>query len=103
MGMRSGGGAGRNATARAPDTFDELCGLEQRIEVGASDHAGRVERRVGRACLAGERAGMGDRRRARLLAASDLHHHDRLAELERTIGERDEALGPTEAFEEEDD
>ena len=39
----------------------------------------------------------------RLLAAADLHDHDRLAELERPIGQRQEPLRPPEPLEEQDD
>ena len=46
---------------------------------------------------------MGDRRRLRLVAPADLDGHDRLAELERPVGQREEPLGPLEALDEEDD
>ena len=64
---------------------------------------GRVERGVGHPRLAGERAGVGDRRGLRLVAPPDLDGHDRLAQLERPIGERQEPLGPLEPLDEQDD
>ena len=91
-----------DATTRPADALDELRRLEQLVEVGAADDAGGIEGGVGRARLARQRAGVGDRRGLRLLAAADLDDHDRLAELERPIGERQEPLGPPEALEEED-
>ena len=83
--------------------LDQLGGLEQLVEVAAADHAGRVERGVGHPRLAGQRSGMGDRRGLRLVAPADLDGHDRLAELERPIGQREEPLGALEALDEQDD
>ena len=90
-------------SARSAESFHELRGLEQLVEVGAPDHARGVEGRIGHARLAGQRAGMRDRRRLRLVAPADLHHHDGLAQLERPIGEGEEAFRALETLEEEDD
>ena len=46
---------------------------------------------------------MRDGRCLRLVAPADLHDHDRLAQLERPIGESEEALRALETLEEEDD
>ena len=53
--------------------------------------------------LAGERPGVGDRRGLGLVAPPDLDGHDRLAELERAVGQGEEPLGPLEALDEQDD
>ena len=87
----------------APDPCDELRRLEQLVEVVAADDAGGVERGLGDPVLAGERPGVGHGRCLGLGAATDLDGHDRLAELERPIGQREEALRPLEALDEQDD
>ncbi len=46
---------------------------------------------------------MRDGRCLRLVTPADLHHHDRLAQLERPIGEGEETLRALETLEEEDD
>ena len=46
---------------------------------------------------------MGDRRGLRLVAPPDLDGHDRLAQLERAVGQGEEPLGPLEALDEQDD
>ena len=46
---------------------------------------------------------MRDRGGLRLGAPADLDRHDRLAELERAVGQRQEALGSLEALDEQDD
>ncbi len=89
--------------AGPPDALDQLGGLEQLVEVAAADDAGRVERGIGDPGLAGERPGVGDRRGLRLVAPADLDGHDRLAQLERPIGQGEEPLGPLEALDEQDD
>ena len=81
-------------TARSADALDQLGRLEQLVEVGAADDAGCIERGVRRTRLARERAGVGDRGGPRLLAAADLDDHDRLAELERPVGQGQEPLRP---------
>ena len=81
----------------------ELRGLQQLVQVGAADHPGGVQRGVRHPGLAGERSGMGDRRGLRLVAASDLDRHDRLAELERAIGKCQKPLRPLEPLHEQDD
>ena len=82
---------------------DELGRLEQLVEVVAADDAGGIERRVGHPGLAGERPGVGDRGGLRLIAPPDLDGHDRLAELERAVGEGQEPLRPLEPLDEQDD
>ena len=86
-----------------PDALDQLGRLEQLVEVAAADDPGGVERGVGHPRLAGERAGVGDRGGLRLVAPTDLDGHDRLAQLERPIGQREEPLRPLEALDEQDD
>ena len=81
----------------------ELGRLEELVEVGAADHAGGGEGRVGHPVLAGQRAAVGDGGRLRLGRATDLHGEDRLAQLERPVGQGQEALRPLEALDEEDD
>ena len=78
--------------AGPPDALDQLGGLEQLVEVATADDPGRIERGVGDPRLAGERPGMGDRRGLRLVAPPDLDGHDRLAELERPVGQGEEPL-----------
>ncbi len=97
------GPAAPDRPAGPADALDELGGLEQLVEVGAADDAGGVERRIGDPGLAGERPGVGDGRRLRLVAAPDLDGHDRLAELEGAVGEGEEALRSLEALDEQDD
>ena len=91
------------AAAGPAGALDELGRLEQLVEVGAADDAGGVEGGIGDARFAGERARVGDRGRLRLVASTDLDGHDRLAELERAIGQGEEALRPLEPLEEQDD
>ena len=81
----------------------ELGRLEQLVEVGAADDAGRGERRVGHPVLAGDRAAVGDRRLLRLARPPDLHRQDRLAELERPVGQGEEPLRSLEPLDEQDD
>ena len=86
------GPAATDAPAGPADALDELGRLEQLVEVAAADDAGGIEGRVGDPRLAGQRAGVGDRRGLRLVAPPDLDGHDRLAELERAVGEGEEPL-----------
>ena len=85
------------------DALDQLGRLEQLVEVAAADDPGGIERRVGDARLARQRPGMGDRRGLGLVAPPDLDRHDRLAQLERPVGEGEEPLGPLEPLDEQDD
>ena len=84
------GPAAPDPPARPPDALDQLGRLEQLVEVAAADDPGRVERRVGDPRLAGQRAGVGHRGRLRLVAPADLDRHDRLAQLERAVGQGEE-------------
>ena len=97
------GPSAADAPAGPARPLDQLGGLEQLVEVAAADDPGRVERRVGDPRLAGQRPGMGDRGGLRLVAPADLDRHDRLAELERPVGQGEEPLGPLEPLDEQDD
>ena len=81
---------------------NELGGLEELVQVVAADHAGGPERSVRGPILARERPGMSDGGGLGLRAPADLDDHDRLAELESPIGERQEPLGSLEALHEQD-
>ena len=83
--------------------LDQLGCLEQLVEVAAADDTGGIEGRVGDARLAGKRAGVSHRGCLCLVAPADLDRHDRLAELEGSVGESEEALRALEALDEQDD
>ena len=91
----------RRPVRRTPSTSSAVSSSSSRSR--AADDAGRVERGVGHARLAGQRARVGDRGGLGLVAPTDLDRHDRLAELERPIGQGEEPLGPLEALDEQDD
>ncbi len=103
---RHGHDAGPAAAHAPPEpaaTRHELRRLEQLVEVVAADDARGPQGGIGCPVLARERARVGDRRGLRLRTAANLDDHDRLAELQRVIGQGEEPLRPLEALHEQDD
>ena len=95
--------ASTDATAHGPGAADQGGRLEQVVEVVAADDAGRPEGRVGGPVLARQRAGVRDGGSLGLVAPADLDGQDRLAHLERPIGQGQEPLRPADALDEEHD
>ena len=81
----------------------QLGRLEQGIEVGAADDAGRGQGRVGCPGLTGQRTRVGDGCGLGLGAPADLQGQDRLAHRQGPIGQGEEPFGPLEALDEQDD
>ena len=95
--------AATDPSAEAVAAGVELGRLEQLVEVGAADHPGRGQGGIGHPVLARDRAAVGDRGRLGLRRPPDLDREDRLAELQGSVGQRQEALGPFEPLDEQDD